>query len=362
MSERGRQPGFPRFRREGRDADRYRVTTGSFEVCDRRHVKLPRIGRVRIHENARRLHRLLGLDRARLLNVTVRRRGHRPLAVFTVEVVRPQCDMWDRPPSRVTWWVWTRASGVLRLWPARDGEVIERVENPRALDRSLARLRRLHRARSRCTPGSVRHRRRTAAISSLNARIANQRTNAIHVLTTRLAKTHDTVVVESLNVRFRDGTVWSLMQAVECDPAPEGRIKSCTSIPNRYHWELDHPDRDSSSWVINELALTEWFGRVGEYMPGVEDPFKIPELIVLGETFELAGSGYHEGDLVALTIESSDGSVRTLGEVALERGAYRWVGKTGETLPAGPVKVTMVVRDGNEVVWSATEHTTAVPR
>ena len=170
------------------------------------------------------------------------------------------------------------------------------------------------------------------------------------------------MVVESLNVRFRDGTVWSLMQAVECDPAPEGRIKSCTSIPNRYHWELDHPDRDSSSWVINELALTEWFGRVGEYMPGVEDPFKIPELIVVGETFELAGSGYHEGDLVALTIESSDGSVRTLGEVALERGAYRWVGKTGETLPAGPVKVTMVVRDGNEVVWSATEHTTAVPR
>ena len=165
-----------------------------------------------------------------------------------------------------------------------------------------------------------------------------------------------------VNVRFRDGTVWSLMQAVECDPAPGGRIKSCTSIPNRYHWELDHPDRDSSSWVINELALTEWFGRVGEYMPGVEDPFNIPELIVLGETFELAGSGYHEGDRVTLSIESSDGSVRTLGEVALERGAYRWVGKIGETVPAGPVKVTMVVRDGNEVVWSATEHSTAVPR
>ena len=93
-------------------------------------------------------------------------------------------------------------AGVRRLATVanRDGEVIERVENPRALGRSLSRLRRLHRARSRCTPGSVRYRRRTGAISVLNARIANQRADAIHNLTTGLAKTHGTVVVESLNV------------------------------------------------------------------------------------------------------------------------------------------------------------------
>ena len=46
----------------------------------------------------------------------------------------------------------------------------------------------------------MRYRRRTNAISALNARIANQRSDAIHKLTTRLAKTHGTVVVESLNV------------------------------------------------------------------------------------------------------------------------------------------------------------------
>ena len=80
------------------------------------------------------------------------------------------------------------------------GKTITRVDNPRALDRSLSRPRSLHRARSKCTPGSVRYRRRTDAISILNARIANQRSDAIHKLTTRLAKTHGTVVVESLNV------------------------------------------------------------------------------------------------------------------------------------------------------------------
>ena len=76
----------------------------------------------------------------------------------------------------------------------------ERVACSRALDRSLTRLRRIHRARARCRPGLLRYRRRTSAISALNARLANQRSDAIHRLTTRLAKTHGTVVVESLNV------------------------------------------------------------------------------------------------------------------------------------------------------------------
>lgn len=194
----GRRVGFPRFRRKGRDADRYRITTGSFGVCGRRHVKLPRIGRVRTHQNTRRLHRLLELGRARLLNVSVRRSGRRLLAVFTVELVRPQSNATPKRPASVV----GVDMGVRRLATVADraGHIIERVENPRALDRSLARLRSLHRARSRCTPGSVRYRRRTEAISALNARIANQRSDTIHKLTTHLAKTHGTVVAESLNV------------------------------------------------------------------------------------------------------------------------------------------------------------------
>ena len=174
-----------------------------------------------------------------------------------------------------------------------------------------------------------------------------------------IAYSDDGLVV---NGRFRDGTTWSLMQAIECDLTPEGRRKNCVSMPNRYHWELDHPGRGSSSWVIHELALTEWFARVGEYMPRVEDSFKFPDLIVLGERFTISGSGYHEGDRVRLSIEFSDGSVRTLGEVALERGAYRWSGKIRETAPSGPVKLTMLLLDGNEVVWSEAGDTTAVSK
>ena len=197
-SREGRRVGFPRFRRKGRDADRYRITTGSFGVCGRRQVKLPRVGRVRTHQNTRRLHRLVELGRARILNVTVRRRGRRLLAVFTVELVRPQSNMTPEHPASVV----GVDAGVRRLATVADGSgrILARVENTRTLDRSLGRLRALHRARSKCTPGSVRHRRRTEAISALNARIANQRSDAMHKLTTHLAKTHGTVVVESLNV------------------------------------------------------------------------------------------------------------------------------------------------------------------
>ena len=178
-----RQVGFPRFRRRGRDADRYRVTTGSFGLSGRRHVKLPRIGTVRVHENIRRLHRLLELERARLLNVTLRRRGRRLLVVFTVELVRPQSNVSPIHPDSVV----GVDAGVRHLAtiPNRDGELVEQIANPRALGRNLSRLRRLHRARSRCVRGSVRHRRRTEATSALNSRISNQRSDAIDKLTTR---------------------------------------------------------------------------------------------------------------------------------------------------------------------------------
>ena len=190
--------GFPGFRKKSADQDRYRVTTGSFGLVDRRHLRLPRVGAVRTHENMRRLHRLLGLSRTRLLNVTVRRRGNRILAVYQVEVRRPQSNHRpSRPHSRVG-----VDAGVRRLATVanHDGEVIERVENPKPLERSLRQMKALHRARSRCTRGSVRYRRRTDAISRLSHRIANQRGHAMHVLTTRLAKTHGSVVVEDLNV------------------------------------------------------------------------------------------------------------------------------------------------------------------
>ena len=121
-----------------------------------------------------------------------------------------------------------------------------------------------------------------------------------------------------------------------------------------------HPNEVASSWLLTERALTEWFERVEEYMPRVEDYFKFPELITLGETFTISGAGYYEGERVELSIELSDEGARSLGELPLEHGAFRWDGEIPETAPSGPAKVTMRVLEGTEVVWSTIQSTTAV--
>jgi putative transposase len=85
------------------------------------------------------------------------------------------------------------------LEAAVDGTVIEQVPNPRPLDTALRELRRVRRARSRCTKGSRRYRERTTGLSRLHRRVNDVRTHHLHVLTTRLAKTHGRIVVEGLD-------------------------------------------------------------------------------------------------------------------------------------------------------------------
>ena len=91
--------------------------------------------------------------------------------------------------------------GVRRLATVADadGAVIEQVDNPRPLDAALRELRHVCRARSRCTKGSRRYRERTTEMSRLHRRVNDVRTHHLHVLTTRLAKTHGRIVVEGLD-------------------------------------------------------------------------------------------------------------------------------------------------------------------
>ncbi|GAB7144545.1 IS607 family element RNA-guided endonuclease TnpB [Mycobacterium riyadhense] len=193
----GRPMGFPRFKKKGCDADRVCFTTGAMRVePDRRHLTLPVIGTVRTHENTRRVERLIAKGRARVLAITVRRNGTRLDASVRVLVQRPQQPRVALPDSRVGVDV-----GVRRLATVADadGTVIEQVPNPRPLDAALRELRHVSRARSRCAKGSRRYRARTTEMSRLHRRVNDVRTHHLHVLTTRLAKTHGRIVVEGLD-------------------------------------------------------------------------------------------------------------------------------------------------------------------
>jgi putative transposase len=193
----GRRAGFPRFAKKGRDRDRVTYTTGAIRVePDRRHVILPRVGTVRVHENTRRLERLLAKGRARILAVTVSRQGTRLVAVFRVLIQRPVQPRAAPPGSRVGVDVGVR---VLATVATPDGEVIHRVPNPRPLQTALSELRHLSRERSRRTWGSRRYLQTQQKITRLHRRIACIRGHHLHALTTRLAKTHGEIVVEGLD-------------------------------------------------------------------------------------------------------------------------------------------------------------------
>jgi putative transposase len=193
----GRPVGFPRFKKRGHDRDRFSFTTGTMRLeADRRHLTLPILGTLRTHENTRRIERLLVLDRAKVLGVTVSRRGDRIIAAIRVSIARPQQAGVRNLDSVVGVDV-----GVRRLATvATCDSVIGGLANPSALERRLNELRRLQRQRCRRTRGSRQYKETVTKIARLYAEGAYIRQHTIHVFTTNLAKTHGVIVVEGLDV------------------------------------------------------------------------------------------------------------------------------------------------------------------
>jgi putative transposase len=207
----GRRVGFPHFKRRGRCRESFRYTTGRFGISGRTRVQLPRVGHVRTHEPTTKLLRKIQDGRARVLSLTVSRDGGRWFCSVCCEVERS--DPVPRSHQAVGVDVGVRCLAVLSTG--------EKVANPRALGRSLTRLRRyqrkLDRQRRAGNPNcydrqgrairgrrpvrrSGRQRRTERRVARLHARAAGVRRDAMHKLTTRLASEHRTIVVERLNV------------------------------------------------------------------------------------------------------------------------------------------------------------------
>ncbi|MFC4144694.1 IS607 family element RNA-guided endonuclease TnpB [Micromonospora mangrovi] len=196
----GRPVGFPRFKSRRRTTPSVRFTTGPIRVePDRKHVVLPRLGRLKLHESARKLARRVDNGTARIMSATVRRDGGRWHVAFTVDI-----DRADRRPTHPTSTVGVDV-GITHLAVLSTGEL---VPNPRHLGDAQRRLRRLGRALTRKTGPdrrtgqrpSNRWQRASARLGRTHARVANLRRDGLHKLTTRLTREHGTIVVEYLNV------------------------------------------------------------------------------------------------------------------------------------------------------------------
>ena len=177
----GRPVGFPRFKKKGVH-DGFRLT-GSIRV-EPRHVILPRLGAIHTKEATVKF-------RGQILSASVSREADRWYVSLTVEMERSDPVPVEGPVIGID-------LGLSSFAVLSDGTALQ---SPRALERSLRRLRRASRAHSRKQRGSRNRRKSAMRLARLHRRIRNQRRNFLHKVTTELAKTKSVIVIEDLNVQ-----------------------------------------------------------------------------------------------------------------------------------------------------------------
>jgi putative transposase len=218
--------GFPRWKRKGRCRDSFRLRNkrgrgGRLLIrvgeSHTRSVTMPAIGTVRVHDDTRRLRRLLRpvahLDpatgqsvvaaRARILFATVSRHGSRWYVSLNLQapdlhanrrhVPRPADD--DGGVVGVD-----RGLAAFAVAATADGTELGRFESPMPLRRGMVRLRRLSRRASMTKPRSRNRARATRRLSRQHARIADVRRHFLHEVSSQLVQTHDRLRLEDLKV------------------------------------------------------------------------------------------------------------------------------------------------------------------
>lgn len=184
----GRRVGFPKFKSKNKTTPRFAYTAGGFGLIDGdpKAIRLPKIGRVHCMENVAER-----VGDAKVLRMTISQRAGRWYASLTVERE-------DKPVKRAPKCGTVGVDlGVKTLATLSDGTVIE---NPRYLRKSERKLKKAQQELSRKTKGSNRRAKEKATVARIHDRVANQRLDAIHKLTTWLAETYSDISIEDLHV------------------------------------------------------------------------------------------------------------------------------------------------------------------
>jgi putative transposase len=179
-----------------------------------RSVRLPGIGTLRVRECTRRMRRMLANGRARILFATVSRGQGRWWVSLNVEAAdlhparrHPDGRATAAPATETArgeaQWVGVDLGLTSLAVAARsDGTVVDRIDAwPRLLRSTVRRRRALHRAVTRKQKGSRRRRRAVARLARYYIWTARRRRHHAHLISNRLVKTHDRLVLEHLDVR-----------------------------------------------------------------------------------------------------------------------------------------------------------------
>ena len=205
-----RRAGFPKFKRrsEGRQSFRIRNKGRGEGACIRvgggagqvRTVQLPKLGVLQVRECTRKLRRMLKKGRAKILFATVSHKlGGRWRVSLNLEAEA------FHPAVRHPIYAAKEPVGIDRglltfvVLADATGHEVERIEAPRPLRAELKKLRRLSKEVSRKKKGSRNRYRARIRLSKLHNRIGDVRRDFVHRASSRLAKTHGHLVLETLS-------------------------------------------------------------------------------------------------------------------------------------------------------------------
>ncbi|MEG4966289.1 RNA-guided endonuclease TnpB family protein [Microcoleus sp. B6-A1] len=175
----------PRFKKKGKSKDSFYLEQGTKAKPgisnDGNRIKLPKIGWVRLHEP---------LPITAVHNCVISRTADRWFIAIKYEIEQPTVSL-DRPSIGVD-------IGIKELAVTSDGKVFA---NPKAYRKMSKKLKRLQRSVSRKVKGSKNRAKAVTKLAKLHLKVSNIRKDAIHKLTTYLAKNHSEVKIEDLNVK-----------------------------------------------------------------------------------------------------------------------------------------------------------------
>jgi putative transposase len=210
----GKRVGFPKFKAKA--AARHSFRLRNRHCKDRppairvgegnrfRSVTLPGIGRIGVHDDTRRLRRMLTNGRAKILFATVTCHAGRWWVSLNVEAadLHPAQRHPSRGPGDDGAWVGIdRGLSAFVVAATRDGQEMARIADaPKALTAGMNQQRRLAKALSRKQKGSQNRKHAAARLRRHHYHVANVRRHFLHQVSNALVKTHDRLVIENLNV------------------------------------------------------------------------------------------------------------------------------------------------------------------
>ena len=176
--------GYPKFKskKTHRYSYKSKCVNGNIRYCNK-YIKLPKLGMVKTRNKL--------IPQGRILNATV---SQEPSGKYYVSLCCADIDI--KPLDKTNNSIGIDL-GIKEFCITSDGEMIE---NPKYLKKSLDKLAKLQRELSRKSKGGSNRNKARIKVARQYEKIANQRKDFLHKLSTELIKNNDLICIEDLQV------------------------------------------------------------------------------------------------------------------------------------------------------------------